>query len=199
MNKQDFLAQLRRGLSGLPKEDLGERLTFYSEMIDDRMEDGVPEETAVREIGPVDRLAAQILAEIPSGKQTKETTAPKKKRKVWETVLLAAGSPVWLPLLIAALAVILALYAVLWSVILAFWAVFASVAVCALAGVAAGIYFMISGSVLTGIAVAGAGIVCAGLSVFLFFGCAAASKGVLYLTKVPAVRIRSVFIKKEEA
>ena len=47
MNKQEFLAQLRKGLSGLPKEDIDERLTFYSEMIDDRMEDGIPEETAV--------------------------------------------------------------------------------------------------------------------------------------------------------
>ena len=34
MNKQEFLAQLRKGLSGLPKEDIDERLTFYSEMME---------------------------------------------------------------------------------------------------------------------------------------------------------------------
>ena len=28
MNKQQFLAQLRKGLSGLPKNDIEERLTF---------------------------------------------------------------------------------------------------------------------------------------------------------------------------
>ena len=28
MNKREFLAQLRKGLSGLPKEELDERLTF---------------------------------------------------------------------------------------------------------------------------------------------------------------------------
>ena len=33
MNKQEFLAQLRKELTGLPKDDIDERLTFYSEMI----------------------------------------------------------------------------------------------------------------------------------------------------------------------
>ena len=39
MTKQEFLAELRRGLSGLPQNDIEERLNFYSEMIDDRMEE----------------------------------------------------------------------------------------------------------------------------------------------------------------
>ena len=30
MSKQEFLAQLRKGLSGLPQDDIEERLTFYS-------------------------------------------------------------------------------------------------------------------------------------------------------------------------
>ena len=47
MGKQEFLAQLRKGLQGLPQEDIEERLTFYSEMIDDRMEEGLSEEEAV--------------------------------------------------------------------------------------------------------------------------------------------------------
>ena len=38
MCKQDFLDELRAKLIGLPKQELEERLTFYSEMIDDRME-----------------------------------------------------------------------------------------------------------------------------------------------------------------
>ena len=43
MNKQDFLVQLRKGLSGLPQDDIEERLTFYKEMIEDRMEEGFSE------------------------------------------------------------------------------------------------------------------------------------------------------------
>ena len=110
MNKQEFLAQLRKGLSGLPKDDIDERLTFYSEMIDDRMEDGIPEETAVREIGTVDVLVSQIIADIPLGKLVKEKITPKEKLKAWEIVLLVLGSPIWLSLLIVAFNVIFSLY-----------------------------------------------------------------------------------------
>ena len=40
MNKQKFLAELRKGLFGLPQDDIEERLTFYSEMLDDIMKNG---------------------------------------------------------------------------------------------------------------------------------------------------------------
>ena len=35
MNKQDFFAQLRKGISGLAQDDIEEQLTFYKEMIED--------------------------------------------------------------------------------------------------------------------------------------------------------------------
>ena len=199
MNKQEFLVQLRKGLSGLPKEDINERLTFYSEMIDDRMEDGIPEETAVREIGTLDELVSQIIADIPLGKLVKEKITPKEKLKAWEIVLLVLGSPIWLSLLIAAFAVIISLYVVLWSVIIVLWAAFASFVACGLAGIAAGIYFAAGGNGLMGITTIGTGIACAGLSIFLFYGCKAATKRILILTKKLAIRIKNCFIKKEEA
>ena len=65
MDKALFLDELRRRLSGLPQSDLDERLLFYSEMIDDRMEDGLTEEEAVAGIGSVDEIVEQIMAEIP--------------------------------------------------------------------------------------------------------------------------------------
>ena len=49
MNKVEFLEQLRRGLNGLPQEEIEERVTFYSEMIDDRIEEGFSEEEAVED------------------------------------------------------------------------------------------------------------------------------------------------------
>lgn len=199
MNKQEFLIGLRKGLSGLPEEDIEERLSFYGEMIDDRMEDGIAEEEAVCEIGTVEELVSQIIAEIPLGRLVKEKIRPKKKLRAWEIVLLALGSPIWLSLLIAVFAVILSLYAVLWSAVIVLWAAFASLAACALAGIAAGVYFATDGNVLTGIAVIGAGVACAGLSVFMFFGSKAATKGILRLTKKLAVRMKNCFIQKEEA
>lgn len=199
MNKQEFLAQLRNGLSGLPKEDADERLSFISEMIDDRMEEGVTEEAAVKEIGSVDALVSQIIAEIPLGKLVKEKIAPKRKLKAWEIVLLALGSPIWLSLLIAAAAVLLSVTAALWSCCAAAWAAFAALAVCGPAGMAAGGYFVATGSVPAGLAAISAGIAGAGIAVFLFFACRAATKGLVSLTGKFALWTKNCFIKKEVA
>ena len=65
MTKLQFLLNLHDRLSDLPQDDVEERLRFYSEMIEDRMEDGLSEEQAVEEIGAVDAVAAQIIADTP--------------------------------------------------------------------------------------------------------------------------------------
>lgn len=199
MSKQEFLDQLRKGLSGLPQEDIEERLTFYSEMIDDQMEEGIMEEDAVSRIGSVDTIISQIKADIPLAKLVREIITPKKHLKAWEIVLLTLGSPIWLSLLIAAFAVILSLYASLWSVVISLWAIFGSLIGCAFGGVVAGIVIACSGNALSGIAMLAAGIVCGGLSVFMFYGCKAATKGALALTKKMAIWSKNCFIKKEEA
>ena len=118
MCKQEFLAQLRQGLSGLPQEDIEERLTFYSEMLDDRIEEGLSEEDAVAQIGTVEKIVSQIMSEIPLTKLVKEKVKPKRALRAWEIVLLILGSPIWLSLLIAAAAVVLSVYAAIWSVML---------------------------------------------------------------------------------
>ena len=194
MNKQEFLARLREGLSGLPKDDIDERVTFYGEMIDDRAEDGIPEEAAVEGIGDVEALVSQLRAELSLTKPVEETKEP--KRKPWQTALIVLGTPIWLSLLIAAFAVVFSVYIALWATVIALWAAFAALAVCAPACLAAGVNFAVSGNTPTGIALIAAGIVCAGLSVFMFFGCKAASKGILKLTKQHGIRVR---IRKETA
>lgn len=197
MSKQEFLAELRKGLSGLPQSDIEERLSFYSEMIDDRMEESLSETEAVEAIGPVSDVVAQILAETPLSKLVKEKVKPKRTMKVWEIVLLVLGSPIWLSLLIAVLAVILAVYIVIWSAVVSLWAIGASFAGCAVGGVVATPIMAFQGYGLTGVAMLGAGLFCAGLSVFMFFGCKASTKGVLILTKKIALGIKSWFVGKE--
>ena len=127
----------------------------------------------------------------------KQRIKPKRRLRAWEIVLLALGSPIWLSLAIAAFAVILSLYVVLWSLIVSVWAVFVSLAACAIGGVIAGVFFAICNNALVGIAIASAGTVCAGLAIFVFFGCKAATKGIIYLTKKIALGIKKCFIRKE--
>jgi len=196
MCKQSFLDQLRKGLSGLPQNEIEERLTFYGEMIDDRIEEGLSEEDAVLAIGSVDDVVSQIVADTPLSKIAKERIKPKRRLALWEIVLLVLGSPIWLSLIIAVFAVILSIYAVLWSVVLSLWAVFASLIGCALGGIAAGIGFVFIKHVVSGIAMIGAGIVCSGLSIFMFYGCNSVTKAILKLTKKLLLLVKTCFIKK---
>ena len=186
MTKLKFLLSLQDRLSDLPQEDVEERLGFYSEMIEDRMEEGLSEEEAVAAVGAVAKIAAQIISEIPL---PREKTKQNRQLKVWEIVLLVLGSPVWLSLLIAAFAIVLSLYVSLWTIIISLWAVFGSVIACAFAGIVSGIVFALAGYALAGVAMIAAGIVCAGLSIFLFFGCKAATKGTVWLTKKAVLSI----------
>lgn len=197
MRKQEFLDALTLKLSGLPKQDIEDRLNFYSEMIDDRIEEGCTEEDAVLDIGCVDEVASQIIAEIPLIKIAKERIKPKRRFKTWEIILLALGSPIWFSLGISAFAVILSLYASLWAGIISLWAVFASFAACAFCGVTVGIFFAIGYSGITGIAVIGAGIFLAGLSIFAFFACKLATKGALLLAKSIALGIKKLFVGRK--
>ncbi|MBO5784065.1 MAG: DUF1700 domain-containing protein [Clostridia bacterium] len=172
MNKQEFLTRLRKGLFGLPSKEKKEHLAFYCEMIDDRMEDGLSEEAAVAEIGNIDEIIAQLKA-----------ATPKKKKNAGVIVLLILGLPVWGSLLIAAAAVALALYLSLWAVLISFWAVFAALLGSALGGIVGGIILFGYGNAPAGLALIGAGLVCAGLGIFLFYGCKAATVGTLRLTQ----------------
>ena len=199
MRKQEFLENLRKRLSGLPQSDIDERLTFYDEMIDDRMEEGLSEEAAVSGVGDIETIAGQIVADIPLAKLVKETISQKRKLSAFEIVLLVLGAPIWFSLLVAAFAVALSLYVSAWSVIISLWAVFVSLAICGVFGVIAGVIFAATGYVPSGIATIGAGILCAGLAIFFFYGCTAISNGILHLTTKIASWIKKGFIRKEEA
>ena len=195
MTKQEFLDTLRAGLTGLTESDASERITFYSEMLDDRIEEGLSEEAAVAQIGSVDEIVASILAEIPQkqrdvitrvDKPTHHQATPKKEEKkhmeTWQIILLILGFPLWLPLLIAAFAVVISLIAVLWSVVVSLWALFAALVGVGLGCTLGGVIMGISSSAVGGVAAIGAGLVSAGLSIPVFYGCAAATKGSAWLT-----------------
>ena len=199
MTKTEFVLELADKLSLLPGEEIEDRISFYVEMIDDRMEDGLSEEDAVAAVGSVDEIAAQIIDDIPFAKLVKEKMKPKKRLRAWEIVLIVIGSPLWLPLLVAAFAVLISLYISLWAVVISLWAVFVSFIVGMLGGIVAGIVFAAGGNIPAGVAMIGAGISLAGLAVFAFVGCKAVTKGIVKLAKKLIKGIKRGFMKKGEA
>ena len=115
MNKIEFLAAVSAELDGLSPADVREQIGFLSEMIEDRMEEGVTEAEAVAAIGTPEEVAARILADAPFATLTDLPTPP-KKRSVLRTVLLAATSPVWASLLFAAVITLFSLIVTLGAV-----------------------------------------------------------------------------------
>lgn len=208
MTKLKFLLELEKKLSALPQEDIEERLTFYSEIIEDRVEEGISEENAVAQIGNIEEIAAQILTEHPGEKpvaaeEIKITEEGKIKRrfKTWEIILLIVGSPLWISLLITVLAVVFSLVvsvvAVGFSLWISLWAVFVSLTACAVALPVAAVYFMCIGYLYSGLVVMSASMLCAGLAIFLFYGCKSATKGMVLLTKSAGVLLKRCIPGKE--
>lgn len=76
MRKEEFLTALRAGLTGLSPEGVEKLVEFCSEMIDDRMEDGLTEEEAVAAAGSLDELIQQAKTELLPVKTANFTEKP---------------------------------------------------------------------------------------------------------------------------
>ncbi|MGN0968801.1 MAG: DUF1700 domain-containing protein [Oscillospiraceae bacterium] len=199
MNKQQFLAAIGEQIQSLPPGDVEKSLDYYCEMIDDRMEDGLSEEEAVAALGSPEEIAAQILMETPLPKLVKAKLKPSRALKAWEIVLLVLGSPVWLPLLLAAGIIVLAVYIVLWAVIVVLYAVDLSFAAAAVGGIA-GLFLLLYGGIpVQAVLFLGGGLVCAGLAILLFFAFNQVTRCLIGLSKMPVHWIKGRFIGKGEA
>ena len=190
MNKYEFLAQLRRQLQDVPEKEARASVDYYAEMIDDRMEEGLPEEEAVAAVGNVNEIACNILGEMP--------TIQKQSRKMrwWEIVLLALGAPIWIALLIAAAAVVLGVLVSLWSAVISLYAVAVSLGVSCIGCLAVGfVTIKTPGAVFAAVGVA---LVCAGLAILVFILSNLAAKGMVALTKLTWKGVKRCFIRKEQ-
>ena len=197
MSKSEFIEQLRSALNGLSEEDLKKSVDYYEEMIDDRIEDGIPEEDAVAGIGSVESVKEQIMADIPLAKLVVEKVRPKRSLKAWEIVLLVLGAPVWIPLIIAAIAVVFALFVVIWAVVVSVYAVALSLAVAALGCLAGAVFYLVLGNPAGALFAFGAGTVCAGLAILLFLASVQISKAAAKLTGRMLLGIKNSFVGKE--
>ncbi|MBR3145084.1 MAG: DUF1700 domain-containing protein [Clostridia bacterium] len=198
MNKTEFLSRLKSALTGLPEEDIAERIEFYSEIIDDRIEEGMSEEEAISKIGTIDEVKAQILSDIPFPKIIKDRIKPKRKLSAIEIVLIILGFPVWFPVIVSLITVALSLYIVVLSLIISLWAVFLSLIITTVAGIIIGVFYCAQKDFIRGVMLIGASLSIAGVSIFVYYGCLAATKGIIKLTKKAGIAIKSLFVGKEK-
>ena len=192
MNKTEFTNQLTAVLAGLSEDDIRKSVDFYTEMIDDRIEDGMPEEEAVAVLGNIDEIRSNILQEIPIARIVKEKITPKRAFSPVEIVLLIIGAPLWLPLLLTFIIVCLVIYLSFWIIILSLYVVDLAVFLSGIAGIIAS--FIGIGTAPGGMFMAGCGIALLGLAVLLFFGFNQVTKGMLFLSKKIVLGIKKLFV-----
>ena len=196
MTKKEFINELRERLSGLPKEDLENRLSFFEESINDRMDEGKSEEEAIKELGTIDEIVTQVAEETSLVTLVKEKAKPKRRLSVAEIVLVILCFPLWFPLLVTFLVLCLVMCIVFW--VLAFVPMITQVS----AG-AAGVYSIIAyfAGAISGdsqIAMIGMAIAGIGLAIMLIPAVIYTLKGVGKLTKLIMIGIKKAFIRRRK-
>ena len=197
MSKADFLRLLERALMQLSEEERQKNLEYYSELLDDMLEEGMTEAEATAKLGSPNQIAQSILQEMPLGKLVSTRMKPKSGWTPLAIVLAVVGSPVWVPLLLATVAIVLAVFVSIWA--LGFAAVAVVIAL-AVAVVAAPI-FAVRAATLTlpvGLLLLGAGLVLLGLCVLGGLMAVELCKLLWQLTVWLAHKIKGLFIRKEE-
>ena len=197
MSKEVFLNALRMRLSSLPQKEIDERVSFYEEMIEDRIDEGKTEEEAINEIGTVDEIVEQIASETPLVNLVKEKIRPKRRIKAWEIVLIILGFPLWFPLVLVALILSLVFYLLMWLFVIITYAIELALAGSGIYGFI--VFFMyLFGNGEVNISMLGMGIMCLGASVLFVFACIGATKANIKFTKFIMRKIKASFMKKGE-
>lgn len=197
MNKQEYLEAIRSRISAMSADDVNRFMDYYSEMIDDRVEDGLSEEEAVADMGSPDAAVEQILEDMPLTKLVKEKIKPKHELKAWEVVLIVLGSPVWIPLLITALVLLLTLWIVAFALLISFYAVVLSFVAAGIGGLICAIPLFIANSPYTAVLMLGAALIGIGIAILFVVSVKPVTVGIFKVCKASVNGIKRMFVKEK--
>lgn len=194
MNKSEFLHILRSCLGQLTAEEREQNIAYYEELFSDMLEEGMSEEEAAAHLGDPEQIAREILAEQPLPLLVKSRVRPSGGWTALSITLIVLGSPVWLPLLMAAAAVILSVFVVIWALILSVLAVALAGGISAVTLVLAASfgYLNISGFLMLGLV-----LICAGLCLLTGLLAVALGRAAVRGGKWLWRQFKKLFIKRE--
>ena len=198
MSRDAFIGELRHRMAGLPQETVERTVEYCSELIADSMEDGLTEAEAVSRLGSLDEIVASVVKDTPLTQIVQTRVQEKKAKGVsgWVILLLVLGAPVWLPLLIAVLAVVLAVFIALWAVVIALWAAVGAIILTGFAAMVAGVIELMRVHLPQGLVLLGGGLVCLGLCALLYLLMKLITVGAAKLCKWIWTGIKSLFVGK---
>ena len=197
MKKKEFLDELRSKLVGLPQADIDERISFYEEMINDRMDEGKSEDEAVNDIGTVDEVIKQIAKETPLVSLVRHKMKPKRRLRGWEVVLIVLGFPLWFPLLITGFVLIFVGFILMWTGAIVSYAVETSlIAACFMGLLSFFLGYFDGGGITANLPYLGISMMCFGGAIMFGFACYGITKGMAKATRGMFIGIKSWFIRK---
>ncbi|MBO7667112.1 MAG: DUF1700 domain-containing protein [Firmicutes bacterium] len=209
MTKEQFLSELQNRLSFLPSTEVAPFISYYREMIEDRMEEGMSESDAVAGLGDIGRIVEVIQYEMPvtslvvSSVREKTSEAKAKAESRWPAwgkglviALLIIGSPIWVSLLVAGLGLLIGLLAAKLAIIVAVAAVVLAMAVGSVAALVIGCVNLFS-QPAAGVALIGVGLLGVGLTILAYLLAVIIIKGIIQLIKLLFHWLKGLFVKKE--
>ena len=199
MNKAEFLSSLEKELSGLSAADTEKAIEYYSEMIDDRIESGMSEESAVADVGTPEAAAKDILMDMPIAKVVKAKMKKQRGLKGWEIALIILGAPLWIPILIVMLAVALSVVTALFSIVITFAAVVLALVFGGLFCIGVGIWELFRAMFASGLFGIGIGIGAIGCGILAVLLTILAFKLTVWLLRVSGKAVKAIFVGKGEA
>lgn len=170
MSKEEFLESLKRLLKSLGKSEREKSLSYYSEIIDDYIEDGYTETEAVEQVGSPGMIAQEILEE-QGGSAARQLSGGMKGLIA---VLLVLGFPVWGSLMLAGVCLLLAAVLIVMAAYIVIWCVPVCTGACSVSGLILSVVSMGGAAIIifqntaAGVIQLGVGMVSAGI--FVLFG-----------------------------
>ena len=199
MKKHEFLEQLHKALSGLPPQEIDEQLVYYSEIIDDKIEEGISEEEAVAQIGPIEEIASQVKSEMPRKSILKEAISKNYSLPLWAIICLIFGIPIWGSLLIGAISIVFSTVVTIFAGIICLWAVSVAAGGCAIGAVVTAVIQFVHGQTAAAVCLFGGSLVCIGLTILLVMVSEAATKGTCWCIKRIILVIKNFIAKRRAA
>lgn len=194
MTKTEYLTLLEERLAIIPDAYRNDAIAYYEEIIDDYIDSGYSETTALSYLPSVDDLAEKILSDPALASRKKNVHSrresmhaapirkPRRELKGWEIALLVLLSPLWLSLLLAAILLAIGFFVFCFFLAIAVYALdfgLAAVAIAALLCVP--IPALLQTSLTWLLLLLGVAFLCGGLSILLF---RAANRLSIYLLRL---------------
>ncbi len=203
-SENEFLIELKNRLSHLPISETGKVLSYYSESLQDKIEDGMTEEEAIKSFESIDEIVKSLEDEIPLSAVVKDKVINKtKKNKKMSAsaimlliITLILTSPIWIILLAVLFSIAVAVVAVLWSIPIIIVSIYVSLYPIAISGIIFGFTRMFTLSFPTGLAYLGVGVASAGLAIMLLMPIIAGLKGFLKINIYPFKKLKQWLIRK---